>query len=461
MQVMGIVYEDEEGKICKYVARHNVFRAEWHKRVAWSAQVLFICCGPDQTGVDAIVGQIERVKGDLNAGVTPETHAAPHHVGDTYCYGYFDPAQNPSHRQPWNDAFYIGVGTISDNDGNYGGRWTDHVRDAENGTRPRHHQIRNWLAANPPRRGVRPRRHAVQCGLVRKLYSFSGANRHQLKFFTEQFLIAHKFGAHNLDNDTNGNCRAEAYFGIPRPKVFDVSIPQHRFCWAKLLSAFIENPESAFIENRDQPRVLLNTLIPGLLSLVAATFVTKLNAALQEIGLKPLQNVQEGRLSQEAIIYGNLNVSGANDCMISYRTQGRPYRIDLRFSTTDPSFMINMRPTGAGVVGRNVFNEYMNNHIFNCQTIQEITIAPGTLHDHYGASPIRNANQWPFYKPMAYNANGHSADWFPIEWPPGNQLGFPAVQITAPNWFTIAGAHANLTLVQALEIILAAFPSPE
>ena len=76
-----------------------------------------------------------------------------------------------------------------------------------------------------------------------------------------------------------------------------------------------------------------------------------------EIGLEPLQNVQEGRLSQEAIIYGNLNVSGANDCMISYRTEGRPYRIDLRFSTTDPSFMINMRPTGAGVVGRGVFNE--------------------------------------------------------------------------------------------------------
>ena len=120
-----------------------------------------------------------------------------------------------------------------------------------------------------------------------------------------------------------------------------------------------------------------------------------------------------------------------------------------------------MRPTGAGVVGRGVFNEYMNNHIFNCQPIQAITIAPGTLHDHYGFSPIMNANQWPFYKPMAYNANGHNADWFPIEWPPGNQLGFPAVQITAPNWFTIAGAHANLTLVQALEIILAAFPSTE
>lgn len=463
---IGIVFESGRGELGNYVAPREEFQQQWLARIEnVPNRVIFLCCGPDFNGVTANINQIQQVKAHLTGGYVPNP---PHgvgqpqgEVGDTYCYGYFDPAQPPAQQGPWGNPFYIGVGSIGQTGGLFGGRWTIHVRDALKGkNKPRHHRIRTWLAANPPPARMRPREHAARSGLVRKLYAFNGPYSEHLKFFAEMFLISHAFGTHNLDNDTSGNGQSDTYFGITRPKNFDAEIPQHVYCWEQLLAACVQDPNQPCIGN---------VLVPGLLSLVAASFVPQLNTALGAIGLQPLDNVPEGRLAPEAIIHNNLNVSGANDCMLSYAVPGRVYRIDLRFSKTDPSIMINMRPAHEGGMARIQFRDYILQHQFQARPLHGVNIAAGSLLNHYGAIgnaapqqphfPVMNSNDWPYCKPMAYNADGDKAEWFPISWPVGAAITFPPISIIQPNWLTGAGQSANLNLIQALELVLAAFPS--
>jgi len=453
---IGMVFEDKKGALHNYVERREEFQQQWLARIGSDPKrVIFLCCGPECDGVTAIINQIHRVKTDLTGGTVPHP---PHHVGhrqgavgDTYCYGYFDPAIPPLHRGPWGNPFYIGVGSIGATDGLFGGRWTVHVQDAIRGkSQPRHYRIRTWLAANPPPSGMTPREYAARSGLVRKLYAFNGAYSKYLKFFAEMFLISHAFGAHNLDNDTSGNGQSGTYFGITRPKIFNAATPQHVYCWEQLLAACVKDP--------NQPCVG-DVLVPGLLSLVAASFVPQLNTALGAIGLRPLGSVREGKLSPAAIIYSNLNVSGASDCMLSYDAPGRSYRIDLRFSKTDPSIMINMRPALPGMAARAAFLKYFSHHHFRAHALHGVNIAAGSLLGHYGGVlPVKNPTSWPFYKPMAYNADGNQAEWFPISWPVGAAITFPPISIIQPNWLTGAGSLAHLDLKQALELVLAAFP---
>ena len=462
---IGIVFENRRGELGNYVAPRAEFQQQWLARIEnVTNRVIFLCCGPDFNGVTAIINQIQQVKAHLTGGYVPNP---PHGVGqpqggvgDTYCYGCFDPAQPPAQQGRWGNPFYIGVGSIGQGDGLFEGRWTKHVQDALRGeNQPRHHRIRTWLAANPPPARMRPREHAARSGLVRKLYAFNGPHRKHLRFFVEMFLISHAFGTHNLDNDTEGNNRSETYFGITRPKIFDAETRQHVYCWEQLLAACVQDPKQPCVGD---------VLVPGLLSLVAASFVPQLNTALVAIGLQPLDNVPEGRLAPEAIIHNNLNVSGANDCMLSYAAPGRVYRIDLRFSKKRPSIMINMRPAHQGGAARNQFRDYILQHQFQARPLHGVNIAVGSLLNHYGAIrainrrsrdlPVMNSNSWPFYKPMAYNAEGNKAEWFPISWPVGAAITFPSISIIQPNWLTGAGQPANLNLIQALELVLAAFP---
>ena len=463
---MGMVFEDAKGNYTIYVADRANFQANWRGHVndaPW--RVLFLCCGPDRDGVTAIVDQIREVKTHLSVGHLPRlphpVGAPQGPVGSTYVYGYFDPAHPPATPGAWNDAFYIGVGTVGAGNGVWRGRWTKHVNDALAGEMlPRHQRIRRWLLAHPP--GHLPaNQHAVRSGLVRKLYAFTGGYADELKFFTEQFLISHGFGAHNFDNDTNGNAQTGLYIGISQPFIFTAGIQQHAFCWAELVTAFSIDPNAPRINNE---------LVPALLTLVAASFVPQLNAALNAIGLHPVPHVAEGRLHPNAILYSHLNVTGAGDCMLSYQTEPlRYYRIDLRLSKSSPHLMINMRP---GVAGNAAFTASIIGHVFVGEGLQNITINPGALLDHYAGIraahpenpnlPVKNANHWPFYKPMAHDANGRIAGWFPVGWPPGPNIAFPPVLVTLPNWLIppggAPGEAAHLSLDAALELILIGFP---
>ena len=459
---MGMVFENGAGKLGTYVDSRANFQRNWLGHVGHvESRVLFLCCGPDHGGVTAIVAQIHNVKTHLFAGhppPPPHLVGAPQGpVGSTYVYGYFDSAHPLATPGSWNDAFYIGVGTVGARNTTWSGRWTTHVNAALAGNMlPRHYRIRHWLHAHPPGR-LPANEHAARSGLVRKLYAFTGGYAKELSFFTEQFLISHGFGAHNLDNDTVGNAQTGFYIGISRPFIFNAGIAQHVFCWNELVTTFSINP--------NDPRIV-NELAPALLTLVAASFVPQLNAALNAIGLHPVPHVPQGRLHPNAILYSHLNVTGAGDCMLSYQTNPlRYYRIDLRLSKSSPHLMINMRPGG---VGNAAFTASITGHVFGAGGLPNITVNIGPLPAHYAAIraahprnpnlPVMNANNWPYYKPMAHNANGYIADWFPVGWPVGPNIVFPNVLVTLPNWLLSPGGAANLSLDAALELILIGFP---
>ena len=447
---MGMVFEDASGAISVYVDTRDCFQANWLRNISNDqTRVLFVCCGPNIAGVQAIVDQIRVVKQHLNAGIIPTPpHAvgAPQGpVGSTYVYGYFDPTFPPA----WNSAFYIGVGTVGKNDRAFGGRWTNHIGDARKGcTAPRHIRINAWHSVNSITKNLE-RESGVRSELVRKIYAFRGPHAEELKFYTEQFLISHGFGAYNLDNDTNGNSKSGGYRGVSRPYVFQPHVPQHVYCWIQLVNAFVADP------NNPQ---LGNTLIPALLTLVATSFLGALDTALGVIGLTPIHGVPEGRLASGAILAKNLNVTGASDCMISYLVPGRHYRIDLRLRKNRPSLIINMRPLVNAKLQNENFNHYLRGHAIPGGNLHGINLRTGPLLGIYSGNPIRNANQWPFYKPMVFNANGRVLVEFPMDWPPAAPLAFPTIRIKLPNWLDPSGGMADMNLIQALELVLLAFP---
>lgn len=445
----GMVYETSGGPAV-FTASASMFRDNWKGRCNAPERILFMCTGPDESIVGRLVEQVRQVKTDLGACQHPASQPGQSGAGSTYVYGYRDPASPPGLAGNWGDLFYIGVGSETLADRRYGGRWTQHVGHALNGTgnAPRHARIRAWFHQNPCPQG-RKREHAVTRGLVRKLYAFSGIGAGELKFFTEQFLIAHAFGAHNLENGTSGNWQTGAFAGISRPFVFNILTPQHVSSWAQLLDAFVDDPHA---------RAIKNTLEPALLTLVAANLVPSLDRALAPLGLLPLEAVPEGRLAQQAVFYSHLNVSGAGDCMISYRHPDRSYRFDLRFSRTQPALRINMRPRDRAAY--RPFVEAINRtHFLAPAQLHGFSVRAGSLLQHYGGdSPVRNVDDWPYFKPIG-NGNGRNdQDWFGVSWPPGQVLQFSQNREVRPPWLQPAGPDASLDLVGALELILKAFP---
>lgn len=463
---IGMVFETN-GQVQTYTADAQVFRNYWRQQCNDNpCSVLFLCCGNDQLAIQTVVDQITTIKMDLGVGI-PAPPAIPALAGTTYVYGYFNPPQPPQPARPvdWQHAFYIGVGTVKPNDGQYGGRWTEHLGDAcGGGGNPRHLTIRQVMRNQPPGQ-VRLKQFYVNLGLVRKLYSFGGPYRRVLKFFSELFLISHGLGTHALDNDTNGNFSVTdnntggEYYGISRPRVFNNS-PQHSYCWSEAVAQFIADPNAP---------TLGNTLLPSLLTLHAHTFLGQLDGALAAIGLQPLPHApQEGRLNNQARFpnANHLDVHGAADCMLSYVRLGnlgqQNYRIDFRLSKSSNSLMINMRPNSPhNPYG--AFTAYLNNHVFgNGIGAHGLSVIPGPLLAHYGGTPVRNIHQWPFYKPTAFCGNGDSAEWFPFNIGDDGAITFPPACVVIPNWLQrnnhMPGDRIDLTLVQALELVLAAFP---
>jgi hypothetical protein len=444
-----MVFESGGGPVV-FAAPASEFRDNWQGMCTTPQKIVFMCTGPDESIVRRLVEHVRQVKTDLGGRQHPAAAPGQFGAGATYVYVYRDPDVPPGSAGNWSDLFYIGVGSESRNDGLYGGRWTQHVIDAlyRNGNAPRHERIRAWFRNNPCPKG-KEREHAVKRGLVRKLYAFSGNGAPELKFFTEQFLIAQAFGAHNLENETSGNWRTGAFAGISRPFVFDASRLQHVWSWSQLLDAFVDDPNAAEIKN---------SLEPALLTLVAANVVPGLDTALAPLGLVPLQKVPEGRLAVQASFCSHLNVSGAGDCMISYQHPDRSYRFDLRFSKTQPALRINMRPLNRA--GYRPFVQAINGtHFLAPSQLYGFSVRDGSLLQHYGGvSPVRNVDEWPYYKPMGDGNGRKDQDWFGVSWPPGQVLQFRQNYQVRPPWLHPAGPNASLDLVGALELILGAFP---
>jgi hypothetical protein len=443
----GMVFETISGPVV-FTAPASVFRNNWLSRCGTPQTIVFMCAGPDESIVEKVVGQVSLVSADLQSAQPPAAAPGQLGKGSTYVYFYRDPAVPPAFPGDWRDLFYIGVGTQGPADGTHGGRWTQHVTDAlfGGGNAPRHQRIREWFRNNPCPKG-KEKEHAVNSGLVRRLYAVSGNGAKELKFFTEQFLIAHAFGAHNLENSTSGNWKTVPFAGISRPFVFDASKTQHVWSWAQLLIAFVHNPNAPTIKN---------ALEPALLTLVAATLVPGLDQALARLGLLPLTTVPEGRLANEASFFPHLNVSGAGDCMISYWHPGRFYRFDLRFAKTGPHLRINMRPSNRQSYG--AFVQAIDGTHFAPIQLQGFSVRGGGLLQHYGGvSPVKNVDQWPYYQPMADHNGGKDTDWFDVSSPAGRGLSFNPTHTVRPCWLDPVGPPASLTLVGALELILKAF----
>jgi hypothetical protein len=453
---LGMVYEcQQSGRPCAHVAVHDTFRTEYQSLSGGMACILFLCAGADEEEVRAVVQAICKVEVDRKGAGLFATVPAQQ-PGDQYVYGYFHIAQAIPAAPVWAHGFYVGKGTVSPRDGLYGGRWTEHVKDAcTGGTLPRHHSIRAQLPRPIPG-GTEAKEWAVQNGLVKKLYGFRGPNAESCAFAVEYFLVSTIYGTYAIDNDTNGNQKSGSAVFLARPKYFNATRDEHQFIWSKAVTEFVRAPEAP---------TNTNTWWPALQTFYADQMSDALNLALQALGLHPVASVSEGHLRDpQALMRPNLNVTGAADCMLTFTTDpGRPYRLDLRLSATRNELMINLRPSTHAMSARlahGQFIQYLENHVFTAGIAAAgYQIRGGPMLGHYGGvAPIKNRDDWPFYKPFAPNGDGRKAIWFPVQWSPDEPalMTFPATAISGINW--LDPQQGQMSLTEALQALVCAWP---
>ena len=450
----GMVYECQQtGEPSVYVAEHDKFSLEYERMAGGVENILFLCAGSDVAGVQAVAQAVCQVVVDRRESMLPAL-TLEQQPGEQYVYGYFQTAQTGQATPSWGQGFYIGKGTVKPKEGLYRGRWTSHVDDAcAGGVLPRHYTIRAQLPVLEPSAA---RAWEVEKGLVKKLYGFQGPYAESCAFAVEYFLVSTIYGTYAIDNDTNGNQESGNDVFLARPRYFEATRGQHVFIWSQAVKGFLTSPHDPSNSN---------TWWPALQTFYADQMSDALNAALQAIGLYPVANVNEGRLRDpQALLRANLNVTGAADCMLTFTTDlARPYRIDLRLSATRNEFMINLRPS-THVMGARLahdrFTQYLDNHVFPAgMTVAGHQIHGGLMTGHYtGVDPVKNRNQWPFYKPYAPNGNGKQAVWFPVQWSPEQPttMSFPAVAINGVPW--LDPQQGQMSLIEALQALLLAWP---
>lgn len=204
------------------------------------------------------------------------------------------------------------------------------------------------------------------------------------------------------------------------------------------MSACIKSPSDKKIRN---------TRIPATVSLFVAQFAGELDNQLKRLQLHPLCVQSGGRLDSREKMFMHIDVSGASDVVLSYWALHGHYRIDLVFAMAESRFAINMRPiSGRKSAVKEIKDSFIK--YIKCKT-------EGSYTDEF--KPVKNIKNDPYYKPMAYNANGKAGDWFPIGWTPGLELTFPRATITMPNWHADPGNLQDLNLLDALSLILKRF----
>jgi hypothetical protein len=199
---------------------------------------------------------------------------------------------------------------------------------------------------------------------------------------------------------------------LARPLSFDCTIAWQVDIWNDVINAF-RSHEFARIDN---------TCRPALLLIEAEKLVKQLTNVLRKVGLSPfdMRESPENRV-KKMIAFDNfpsdlhhVSVSGAADLIASFHLDKNdaPLRFDFRISPCDNKTTLTLRPTVNTGESNRLFKTYLDNRPLNESEIQcSETSNIFRLPESY----VKNRNNWPFYKPLTWQANGSTSAWFTVD----------------------------------------------
>lgn len=414
--------------------------------------IVFMLHGQNRERMQSIMERLQKVGQDLDEGSVPcITNNVVPNGGGQYTYGYFKPLEQGQERS-WADIFYIGKGA---ND-----RWLAHITDAHN----RHHRdgdapknakearIIDWLCEQYDT--AAEARQAARGAMVQRLYEEAcGDTAEAIAFFTEYFLIMRARDTQDLTNRTAGNRYFEDFIGLVQPKAFDTKNDFHKTTWLAAVDQFCQDPESVILDN---------TLVPGLRFIGSEALISNLDDTMTSLGLEKydMRCAPENRLrlvAKHSTLH-HISVSGAADPIVSYRVSGSdaPFRFDFRIQPCGVETTITLRPTQQGAQENGAFEAWLEDFNVKMADIdlkngESLQTKPGQLAAYYPGNYIRHPGPgWPFYKPLAPDANGRRAPWFDITQP-------DQPVACRVNW--AGNKEIELTLKDAVNLITTVFGS--
>jgi hypothetical protein len=250
---------------------------------------------------------------------------------------------------------------------------------------------------------------------VQRLYEESGDLIAVARsFFTEYLLIMRAIDTQDLTNRTAGNRRYRDYTAIVQPLAFNQHDVFHSNLWHAAVKEFCHDPCSKKIDN---------TILPGLRFIGLEKIIKDFDREMETAGLLPFEmnDVSENRLKaiSKHPNMRHISVSGAADPILSYRIGNSdvPYRYDLRVQPGGLETTITLRPLESKQEAKTRFIEYFESRVLNNKGDLFEIIAGGLLSKHYSNAFVCNRNNWPYFKPLAPDANGQNAPWFDITKP--------------------------------------------
>jgi len=420
-------------------------------------EIVFMLHGHNRESMQSIMVRLQEVGQDLDKGRVP---CIPDEVvlndGVQYTYGYFRPSE-PGQERSWTDSFYIGKGGRMN-------RWLDHITGARrrhlNGEAPKDSkeaQIIDCLVDELSGKPAKAKKAAIDKKMVQRLYveeETCGDTATAIAFFTEYFLIMRARDTQDLTNKTAGDRHCKGCVGLVQPKAFDAKDDFHKTIWLAAVEQFYKEPEK-------KQGKLDNTLLPGLRFIGLEALISNFDDTMTGLGLEKydMRGLSENRLRLvvEHPTLHHISVSGAGEPIVSYRVRGSdaPFRFDLRLQPGGVETTITLRPTQASSKEKEAFKDWFED--FNIKIVdidlkngESLQSKPGKLADYYPGNFIQPAGGWPFYKPLAPDANGKKAPWFDM-----TQPDHPVA--CRVNW--AGNKEIELTLKDAVNLITSVFGS--
>jgi hypothetical protein len=398
--------------------------------------IIFALAGPEESMARRALERILVAAEDIDRGRVPQCQPQ----GDAfYVYTYFSP-QLP---QAWENAFYVGKGKAERRFSHLKERFRALTSEGRPPARTTKQKIIDgWLEpvvhTSMPWREVKKAAEGV-------LLAASYCNLSELEaFFLEKFLIMRARRPQDIANDTAGNHNDGEFSCICQPKSFDRNNSMHVQIWKNAIEAFLVDPNA--------PRVG-HTLRPSLTFIGLEADLMAFENALRTVGLVPydMTNAPENRLTPSQMLTPFCSVTGAGDAKLSFMVDGKhsKYRFDFRVPPAGLDMTMTLRPLRCDAASNRAFVRFFEDLSASDAHIGGIRTIPQRLSQLYPTRYIKNINNWPFFKPYAWNANAREDHVF-----------FSMRDVNSPvdvqvNW--IQGHTANLTLLKAVKLIDMAF----
>jgi hypothetical protein len=398
--------------------------------------IIFALAGPDGSIASRALERILVAARDIDHGRVPQCQPQR---DSFYVYTYFSPQLSLA----WENAFYVGKGKAERRFSHLKNRFlglNSEERPPARTTKQR--IIDRWLVSDS--RTSKPWGE-IKTAAEGTLLVATYCNLSELEaFFLEKFLIMRARRPQDIVNDTAGNHKYGEYTCICQPKSFDGRNPLHVQIWQNAIEGFLADPNAKRVDNTLRPSLTFIGLDADLLAF---------SNALRTVGVVPydMTNAPENRLAENQMIKPFCSVTGAGDAMLSFIADGnqRNYRFDFRVPPAGLDMTMTLRPLRCDAAAKRSFVSFFNGLSVSDARIAGIQTIPQQLSQLYPTRFIMNINNWPYFKPYAWNADAKD-----------NHVFFSMSDVKSPvdvhvNW--IQGHTAHLTMLEAVRLIGMAF----